>query len=342
MLQKLNPINKITVGRSEFKMTIRRPLPSIPSDNDSIFIGKKHGLQRLKVPHRAYRPFQIIENGVDTLTNFTQTLQRNIQVEKFLDTFQLQVAEHGDRTCFSMITSKGKLSQQISYRELQKGVYIITRRLLASMCVQKGVHVGIILGKDEGIESSMAFLACFSLGLIAVPLMSNGQEFEDVQYILKTHDISCILISSGVQRDLKNIGVDSSLEQLDVKFIQLDALPLTANSALPINQAEINPGDVAFISYEKTKTGELKGIAVCHETLTTQANIFGQMASLTFSDNLISLFDHRHPFGLLYSVLCTLYHGASTLFLTSTTQVSSKVILQCISKFQGSLEAYVY
>lgn len=137
-------------------------------------------------------------------------------------------------------------------------------RLLASYGIGKGDLVGIV--SQNMPNWGVAYFAATAFGRIAVPLLPDFSESE-IRHILKHSETKVLFVSGKLLPKIseKTYGRLSLIIRID-DFSIIKGTPCD-NTALPADESEICPEDLAVIIYTSGTTGSSKGVMLTHRNL---------------------------------------------------------------------------
>ena len=216
-------------------------------------------------------------------------------------------------------------SQRVSYSELDEVSNRVANALLG-MGVSKGDRVAMLLSSSP--EFVTIFFGIVKIGAIAVPFDTKCK-FDEVATLLR-HCQPKVLVSESLFLEplIPALPGFESIEHVISlgaeyvgQFLSYDEI-VAANPARRIG-VEIEPGDIALISYASGPTSRPRGATLTHEALVAEAVASGDGFEQTCEDVVVlfalPLF---HAFGLEIVLLTSLFRG-STVVLHSGLSIHS-------------------
>ncbi len=214
----------------------------------------------------------------------------------------------------------------------------IAKALLA-MDVQKGDHVGILLGNcSQWIE---IFFACATIGAVTVPINTRFKA-KELEYCLKQSDVKVLFFSDRFL-NIDFAGMIQEVEPAVSKRLPGIALPqlqhcicALGNSALEgaigwvefLHQGEsvdqsllklqsqsVMPDDVLLIQFTSGTTSFPKGVMLSHSNMLLNARAVANRMRVKPSDRYFSIRPYFHVAGSTLSILVSLNTGCCLLTL---------------------------
>ena len=214
----------------------------------------------------------------------------------------------------------------------------IAKALLA-MDVQKGDHVGILLGNSsQWIE---IFFACALIGAVTVPINTRFKAME-LHYCLKQSDVK-VLFYSDRFLNIDFAGMIKEVEPAADKHLPGEALPelrsciaVTAQtelqgamgwidflrqgesidqSLLELQAQSVLPDDVLLIQFTSGTTSFPKGVMLSHSNMLLNAKAVASRMRVKSRDRYFSIRPYFHVAGSTLSILVSLNTGCCLLTL---------------------------
>lgn len=206
-----------------------------------------------------------------------------------------------------------------------------------------------------GLAFTASLLACFKVGVIAVPVFPP-----DPRRLQKDLDhFVSIQKSSGAQFVLTHSAYNHAKKVTDLvrmfqtrkeqtwpalKWIVIDdilhkgkssVIPTTTSEAFRSKENAEN--QIAFLQYTSGSTSEPKGVMISHQNLSHNLTLITKELQVDTSTVNVSWLPQYHDMGLIGSYLGTLYCGGTGYFLSPISFLKDpNVWLKCISKYRGS------
>lgn len=183
----------------------------------------------------------------------------------------LQAARSPDRTAAVFE------SQRMSYRELEERSNQLARHL-QSLGVEQGALVGVFL--DRSLDMLVSLLGILKTGAAYVP-MDPDFPAERLKFILADTGISILITSDSLQAHLPKHAATVFLVDRDHGRICLeDTSPLEVTA---------DPQDIAYVLFTSGSTGQPKGVAVPHRSLTNFLQSMAREPGITSADYLLAV-----------------------------------------------------
>ncbi|WP_172284687.1 condensation domain-containing protein, partial [Chryseobacterium sp. LAM-KRS1] len=175
----------------------------------------------------------------------------------------------------------------LSYEELNHQANALASQLQNDYGIQKGDHVGVMLGRSE--KQIISILGILKLGAVYVPVDANLPESRKSSM---SEGLHLLITESFFLFDLDFYEGNSFA--IDVEF--------NGSYAGDFVSEETGGSDVAYIIYTSGSTGEPKGVLTTHSgivnTILSQADLFdlgsysciGQFASFSFDASIWEIF----------------------------------------------------
>lgn len=231
--------------------------------------------------------------------------------------------------------------ERLKWRELESAA-LRTAKALMSAGVQRGDHVGILMGNSgQWLEF---FFACACIGATTVPVNTRFKT-EELGYCLKQADVSCLIFANTF------LGIDYSrmLEQVEPGIKVAGGLPgsqlpklrlaimtgpgnlpegvmsyeklltgthVVDDDALMARAQTVAPEDVLLIQYTSGTTSFPKGVMLSHANMLLDARAAAVRMGVLPTDRYFSIRPFFHVAGSTLSILVALNTGCSLLTLS--------------------------
>lgn len=258
---------------------------------------------------------------------------------------------------FTRVDDKGKESITLTWEKLAARAEKVAMVIREKSGLQVGDCIALLYRKVETIDFIVSLLGCFLSGMVAVPINATD-ELSELWFILRVAKVHLILTTDG---NLKSLTKNMKLRNLDFPK-DLDWWPTNDFGSLYTHQIKsgkysaIRSTPLAYIEFTKSINGELKGVAVSHQTIMSQCHSFTAAATETVvftsedgstsilpnwdtqgADTLLTYLEPRQQLGLNVSILCSIYNGSHTLFASSNIMETPAVWVYVISKYKGNI-----
>lgn len=203
-------------------------------------------------------------------------------------------------------------------------------------------HLQSVVGRGEravlmyqpGLDFIEAILACFALGVVAVPVQPvlNRRVQGKLAAIMQDADSRFLLTNGATEQAIRAVLPDLAAEIPGQTWIKTDAID--ESPAEDFRRPDVAAGELAFLQYTSGSTGSPKGVMVSHANiLNNEAMIeraFGHDSSTVF----VGWLPLYHDMGLIGNVFQPLYLGIpSILFSPMRFLVSPVTWLRAISQW---------
>lgn len=263
---------------------------------------------------------------------------------------------------FTQVDDKGKEANSLPWEKLAARAEKVAMVIRDKSGLQVGDCVALLYRKSEIIDFIVALLGCFLSGMVAVPINAT-EELSELWFILRVSNVHLILTTDN---NLKILTKNMKLRNMDFPK-DLDWWPTNDFGSLythQIKSGKYNPirsTPLAYIEFTKSINGELKGVAVSHQTVMSQCHSFAAATTETViftssedgttsvlpnwdtqcADTVLSYLEPRQQLGLNLSVLCSIYSGSHTIFASSNIMETPAIWVYVISKFKGNTQPYI-
>lgn len=221
-----------------------------------------------------------------------------------------------------IIKETSKFLDRIAMRDIY-GNHSYGQTLNQSFSLAEAVHQEIRARSDQRHGHSIGFLcsssfkyvasqfACWLGGNIAVPLCQMHPEPQLEYHIIDAH-CSVLLATSEFIDALKLIS-----ENKDIPLINVDTVLNVKGSPERFDVSELEESFVkeAAIVYTSGTTGKPKGVVLTHENLKAMVTSLVKAWELQPSDVFLHTLPLHHLHGIVNSLLCPLYVGATCVML---------------------------
>lgn len=258
---------------------------------------------------------------------------------------------------FTQIDDKGKESITLTWEKLAARAEKVALVIRDKSGLQVGGCIALLYRKIETIDFIVALLGCFLSGMVAVPI-NAAEELSELWFILRVSKVHLILTTDN---NLKTLTKNMKLRNLDFPK-DLDWWPTNDFGSLYTHQLKsgkynpIRSTPLAYIEYTKSINGELKGVAVSHQTIMNQCHSFTAATTETViftssedgitsvlpnwdtqgADIVLTYIEPRQQLGLNVSILCSIYSGSHTIFASSNIMETPAIWVYVISKYKGN------
>ncbi|KAL7318900.1 hypothetical protein PS15m_002085 [Mucor circinelloides] len=258
---------------------------------------------------------------------------------------------------FTQVDDKGKESASLTWEKLAARAEKVAMVIRDKSALEVGSCVAILYRKTETIDFIVAMLGCFIAGLVAVPINAI-EELSELWFILRVTNIHLVLTTDN---NLKTLTKNMKSRNIDFPK-NVDWWPTNDFGSLYAHQTKtgkysaLRSTPLAYIEYTKSINGELKGVAVSHQSImnschaftaaTTETVIFTSEDNTTSvlpnwdtqgADTLLTYLEPRQQLGLNISILCSIYSGSHTIFASANVMETPAVWIYVMSKYKVTI-----
>lgn len=264
----------------------------------------------------------------------------------------------GDKDAWVYLDDKGNEVEKYTYKQLAA-----TAQHLASQLIPPGnakspynLKAGdrVLLVFFPGLTFTVALLACFYCGLIAVPVFppdprhlnkdihhfisitnSSGSKVvltnNEYNFLKKLEGFKSLFSSSSVTwPDLKWIPIDDYINQGKQKKYSAE------NSVKMISKINFLK-DVAFLQYTSGSTSEPKGVIISHVNLSHNISITQQELKTDTNTINVSWLPQYHDMGLIGSYLGLINCGGTGYFISPISFIKNPLLwIDLLSKYKAT------
>lgn len=255
-----------------------------------------------------------------------------------LEALSQWATSQADKVVWSFLDDKGVVNDAFTYQQLENATTALAIHLQQTHSLKLGDRVLLVF--FPGLSFTASLLACFKIGVIAVPVFPP-----DPRRLKKDlHHFISIQQSSGAKvalthspynflkkiQELKGIFSTGSVVWPELKWIQVDdslskgkiGKGITSNYQFP----KISESDVAFLQYTSGSTSEPKGVMISHRNLSHNLQLIITSLKADMNTVNVSWLPQYHDMGLI-GMLPVQSHPASR--------------QTCVLCFHHQLECYI-
>jgi len=211
--------------------------------------------------------------------------------------------------------------EEISYQRLEESINKISNQLLQENLKEKNF---IALFFDKSLEMLVSYLAILKIGAVAIPL-----DIEDPEARIQK-----ILLDCCPHKILTQDKLINCLPRSKIKPLTISLNPKSINRfKSDFIVREVNPDQLAQITYTSGSTGAPKGVKVTHGNLTHYTSAIQSAFKLSHRDNYL----YRASISVIASarqLLSPLVSG-STVVMASTEQTKNALKLLKLCQTYG-------
>ncbi|WP_027341358.1 non-ribosomal peptide synthetase [Hamadaea tsunoensis] len=211
------------------------------------------------------------------------------------------------RPALTFLTGPARV--ELGYGELVARVGDLAGRL----AYRFGRGERILLVLPAGADFAVAFLACVSAGLIAVPLPVPTTASARRRLFAAAADSrpAAVLSLAAVRDTVTKSAEEHPLRDVAWLLTDADAEDTTDRRPLPAAQ----PDELAFLQYTSGSTAAPRGVMVSHGALLANEAAIRTAFGVTADSTIVSWLPPHHDMGLIGGLLQPLYAGARGVIL---------------------------
>ncbi len=248
-----------------------------------------------------------------------------------LDVLAHWVKKQPNKVLYRFLSNGEEETDKIDYKTFYK------RQLaLAHLLNEKGEKGDrVLLLYPTGIEYIIAFFACLSAGMIAVPVyppagsrrlgrLENIVADCNAQWALSTEALK----SKGEQWFLKSDSLQN------VKWIATDGIQ---EAIVPGRLQEVIASDTAFLQYTSGSTGNPKGVVVSHANLIHNEGLIKASFDHSHETIVVGWLPVYHDMGLIGNIIQPLFVGGTLIFMPPTAFIQKPIRwIQALSSYKAT------
>ncbi|HLP47788.1 MAG TPA: amino acid adenylation domain-containing protein [Candidatus Kapabacteria bacterium] len=204
------------------------------------------------------------EEKKQLLFDFNNTAAEYPTSETLQELFANQAAKTPDRV--AVVGTQGlKEVQEITYRELNE-----KSNRLAARLQEKGLTPNSIIGilMDRSVEMIITILGIIKSGSVYLPIELNYPQGR-IEYMLKDSCARILINKPGTNSNVQTIN-DENKNLKDLLVLNYEQLGLNSLERCPhceLQQANLDPSNLAYIIYTSGSTGNPKGVLIRHRSV---------------------------------------------------------------------------
>jgi acyl-CoA synthetase (AMP-forming)/AMP-acid ligase II len=234
---------------------------------------------------------------------------------------------HPERLSYAFIEEDGT-SQSRTFAELRDRVQAVA----ATLQPQIGRGERALLMYQPGLDFIEAMLACFALGVVAVPVqpVQNRRVVGKLANIMDDADSRFVLTNGATEQAIRLVLPDLALPE--ASWIRTDAIGAEAGEGF--QRPRVDGEELAFLQYTSGSTGIPKGVMVTHANILHNEAMIQRAFGHDASSVVVGWLPVYHDMGLIGNIFQPLYMGIpSVLFAPMQFLVSPVSWLRAISRW---------
>eukprot|EP01038_Epipyxis_sp_PR26KG_P004483 gene4483-6337_t len=256
-----------------------------------------------------------------------------------------------NKKVWSFLSDSGDIVDEYSYQELENSTACLAQSLQKNHKLNKGDRILLVF--FPGLDFMISLLACFKVGLIAVPVFPP-----DPRRLKKDlHHFISIQSSSGAKvvlsnsqynfvkkiESLKGIFSSDTVKWPELNWIQVDEM-IKKGKVSSIDQKLVNSinnelvgDDIAFLQYTSGSTSEPKGVMITHTCLAHNLTLIIKELKANIETVNVSWLPQYHDMGLIGSYLGLMYCGGIGYYLSPISFLKDPTVwITALSKYKGT------
>ncbi|KAF9289372.1 hypothetical protein BGZ68_009486 [Mortierella alpina] len=264
-----------------------------------------------------------------------------------------------DALAFTEVDSKGRETGSWTWATLYGRSERISMAVLGRTQLRQGARIALVFRRSEMLDFLAAYFGCLMAGMTAVPI--NGiEEFAEMTHILRYSNTELVLTTEHNHKVLaKDLhahkdgagGASGMVWPAGVHWWKTDILentwkPKRNRSSADSVDMELSLPDLAYIEYTKSPNGELKGVAISHQTVLEQCHAISHSLgsnprrgapAAPRRDVVISWLEPRQQVGFVLGGLLGTYRDSHTVFLHSVITDTPGLWTLCAMRYGATL-----
>jgi len=246
----------------------------------------------------------------------------------------------------------GVLEKEMKYQDVMKQTNDLAANLLGKGLVKGDL---VVLVYPPSLDFIIAFLACLTVGIVAVPVFPPHPARKDTLLMFSKIVESCnatFALTSASYSHMKKlsslkdafsliIGKSQTPWPTKLTWITTDTLPSPSkkflrllNSSTTNNNTTSSTTKLAFLQYTSGSTSEPKGVQITHGNLADNLHKVSSEVGSTSDTIVASWLPQYHDMGLIGSYLGILYCGGTGYYTSPLTFVQRPVIwVEMVSRY---------
>ena len=178
---------------------------------------------------------------------------------------------------------------------------------ICTLNLKKGSRIGVYTNKN--IENALAILAILSTDYVLVPI-TKLLKAEQVEYIIKDCDISCMITDEQKLKTLNETSFDGkiiTIESCDNELVSFEEIYKCYTSEYA---CAMKGHDNAVITYSFASSGFPKGVVLSHKNLIDSARVVNNYLDIKEDDVISGILSFSFDYGL--NQLFTSFYARAT------------------------------
>lgn len=222
---------------------------------------------------------------------------------------QVRAQNMSKEIAFSIIDSKGKVQNSITWEKLHARARKISIALTEKYMVKPGDFIALLYKKSEALEFVVALFACFYAKCIATPIVTTGNtlqlEISEISTIINSAKLSIALTTENNIRLLSKETKGSEISKLEwIRTPDMGTYTKKDTYSVPKMLGD-SPSFADFYSFDNKGEGSVFN----NKAIIEQCQILKDAYWIRQDGGIYSFLDFRYGFGLTSSILLPVYAG---------------------------------
>jgi acyl-CoA synthetase (AMP-forming)/AMP-acid ligase II len=255
---------------------------------------------------------------------------------------------------FTTLDPKGKEVASLTWEKVNARAEKVAHLIRQKSGLNLGDRAALIYRKSEILDFIVALLGCFLAGVVAVPI-NAAEEMAELSFILSSTNVYLALTTDyNLRAFTKDLQSRQQEFPPNIEWWKTNEFgswyPKSKGGS---DYPEITLPDLAYIEYSKAPNGELKGVAISHRTIMAQCTAYkasvspnetqgNGRASSNGPDTVVTYLEPRQQVGLIVGILCSVFSGNSTVFVSSTVMDSAAIWVNILTRYRATIAVADY
>ncbi len=248
-----------------------------------------------------------------------------------VDVLRRHAAQEPGRPYLTWLMDGERPAAELTFGQMAERVDAVAAALAA-----EGASAGqrALLLYPQGPDFLVAFLACLSLGVVAVPAYPprNARHMARIERILADAGAEFILCV-----DENRARIDGWLSGRPAGQARMFCTDtVTGPAAAGWTPPALHPDAIAFLQFTSGSTGQPKGVIVTHANILANMRMIRETFGYDQDSHFISWLPAYHDMGLIGNLLTPLYHGSRVILMSPAAFLQKPLRwLQAVSTFKA-------
>jgi acyl-CoA synthetase (AMP-forming)/AMP-acid ligase II len=257
---------------------------------------------------------------------------------------------------FVILDPRGKEIVSVTWDKLASRAEKVAQVIRDKSGLYRRDRVALVYRDYEIIEFTVALFGCFIAGVTAVPI-NRQDDYQELNYILSSTEAHLVLTTDN---NLKAFQRDLALQKLawprGVEWWKTNEFG-SFHRKKKTSEEAIQSGDLAYIEFSRSPTGELRGVMISHMTIMHQMAALAAIIASSpkkeedscrdsypdgrvrptsqLGEILLTYLDCRMGIGMIFAVLGGVYAGSTTVWTPQAAVTVPGLWANLITRFKG-------